>query len=157
MTFLDRTKDARRFRHWEGHLEADYVYTTGVAGERFFAALRDEGRLLASRCSACGLAYLPPRLYCERCLEANDEWVDLPSEGRVAAVTVAHLGRRGGPLPAPEPWAFVTFKGTHGGLVHRLLVSPEDARPGLSVRPRLKPRYARSGAITDIEGFEPSR
>src|SRR5205823_8698645 len=60
MTFLERTTDTRRLRHWEGNLEADYIYTSGLAGERFFVALRDDGRLLAARCTACGLDYLPP-------------------------------------------------------------------------------------------------
>jgi len=32
MTFLERTTDARRFRHWEGDIEADYIYTSGIAG-----------------------------------------------------------------------------------------------------------------------------
>jgi uncharacterized OB-fold protein len=41
--------------------------------------------------------------------------------------------------------------------VHRLLVPPDRARAGLAVRPKLKPRSARIGAITDVEGFEPVR
>ena len=63
MTFLERTTDARKLRHWEGNMEADYIYTSGVAGERFFVALRDQGKMLASRCTACGLDYLPARLF----------------------------------------------------------------------------------------------
>lgn len=157
MTFLERTTDARRYRHWEGNLEADYIYTSGVAGERFFVALRDEGRLLAARCTACDLDYLPPRLFCEQCFAELADFVDVPSEGRVAAVTVALVDRTGKKLPRPEAWAFVTFHGVHGGLMHRLLVSPDRARAGLPVRPRLKPRDARTGTIADIEGFEPAR
>lgn len=156
MTFLERTTDARRFRHWEGNVEADYIYTSGIAGETFFVALRDEGRILAARCTACGLDYLPPRMFCERCFAELKEFVEVPARGRVAAVTVAHLDRRGNPLPEPEAWAFVTFKGIHGGLVHRLLVPPEKARPGLAVRPRIRPREARGGTIADLEGFEPA-
>ena len=157
MTFLDRTRDARRYRHWEGNMEADYIYTSGVAGERFFVVLRDEGRLVASRCRTCGLAYLPPRLFCEDCFEELSEFVDVPREGRVYAVTVAHFDRTGARLPRPEAWAFVTFKRIRGGLVHRLLVPPDRARVGLAVRPKLKSKGARVGAITDIEGFEPLR
>ncbi len=109
MTFLERTTDARKLRHWEGNMEADYIYTSGVAGE----------------------------------------------EGRVAALTVAHLDREGVRLSRPQVWAFVTFQGIRGGLVHRLLVPPGRARVGLAVRPKLKAREDRVGAITDIEGFEP--
>jgi uncharacterized OB-fold protein len=157
MTFLERTTDPRRYRHWEGNLEADYIYTSGVAGERFFVALRDEGRLLAARCSVCGLDYLPPRMFCEDCFAELTEFVDVPRDGRVAALTVAHLDRGGARLVRPEVWAFVTFRGIRGGLVHRLLVAPDHARVGAAVRPKLRPKAARVGAITDIEGFEPTR
>ena len=157
MTFLDRTTDSRRFRHWEGNLEADYIYTSGIAGERFFVTLRDEGRLLAARCTACDLDYLPPRLFCEDCFAELADFVDVPRVGRVAAVTVAHVDRRGKRLSQAQVWAFVTFRGIRGGLVHRLLVPPDRAKVGTAVRARLKPKAARVGAITDIEGFEPDR
>ena len=157
MTFLERTTDARRYRHWEGNMEADYIYTSGIAGERFFVTLRKEGRLIASRCPACGLNYLPPRLFCEDCFEELSEFVDVPREGRVEAVTVAHLDRTGARLSSPEVWAFVAFKGIRGGLVNRLLIPRDRARVGLAVRPKLKSKGARVGAITDIDGFEPLR
>ena len=157
MTFLDRTTDARKFRHWEGNVEADYIYTSGVAGERFFVALRDEGRMLASRCTACKLDYLPPRMFCEDCFAELTEYVDVPRTGRVAAVTVAHVDRTGAKLSHPQVWAFVTFEGIRGGLLHRLLVAPKQARAGLSVQARLKSRDGRTGTIVDIEGFEPVR
>ncbi len=157
MTFLERTTDARRYRAWEGTMEADYIYTSGLAGERFFVALRDEGRLLAARCTACGLDYLPPRIFCEACFAELTEFVPVPPEGRVASLTVAHLDRTGSQALPPEVWAFVTFKGVRGGLLHRLLAPPDTARPGARVRVRLRPREARTGTIGDIEGFEPAR
>lgn len=156
MTFLERTTDARRLRHWEGDLEADYIYTSGIAGERFFVALRDKGRLLAARCDACDLAYLPPRMFCERCFSELTKYVDVPPEGRVAALTIARIDRSGEYLATPEAWAFVTFKGIHGGLLHRLLIEPERARTGMTVRVRVKTSESRTGSITDIEGFEPA-
>lgn len=157
MTFLDRTTDPRRLRHWEGTMEADYIYTSGVAGERFFRALRDEGRLLAARCTACGLDYLPPRIFCEDCFAELTEYVDVPRDGRIAAVTVAHVDRSGARVARPEVWGLVTFQGIRGGLVHRLLVPADQARVGGAVRPKLKPKRGRVGAITDIEGFERTR
>ncbi len=157
MTFLERTTDARRYRAWEGNMEADYIYTSGVAGERFFVALRDEGRLLATRCTACGLDYLPPRIFCEACFAELSEYVPVPPDGRVASLTVAHQDRSGRPIPPPQAWAFVTFPGVRGGLLHRLLASPDAVRPGMRVRLRFRPRESRTGTIADIEGFEPAR
>ncbi len=156
MTFLERTTDVKKLRHWGIDMSVDYIYTSGIAGERFFTALRDEGRILAVHCPTCKTNQMPPRPFCEGCFNELTEYVDVPAEGRVAAVTVARLDRRGKPLPVPEVYAFVTFKGIdEGGLIHRLLVPPEEAKVGLAVRARLKPKEARTGTILDIEGFEP--
>ena len=138
-------------------MEADYIYTSGIAGERFFAALRDDGRLVASRCATCGLDYLPPRIFCEDCFAELSEYVDVPLQGRVAAITVAHVDRSGSALSHPQVWGFVTFAGIRGGLVNRLLVTPKQARVGMIVRARLRPAEARTGTICDVEGFEVSR
>ena len=157
MTFLERTTDVARLRHVSVDMSVDYIYTSGIAGETFFKALRDEGRILAAHCPVCKNNQLPPRMFCEGCFTELTEFVEVPAEGRVAAMTVAKVDRRGGPLPNPEVYAFVTFKGIQeGGLVHRLLVVPEKAKVGLAVRVRLKPREARTGTILDIEGFEPA-
>ncbi len=157
MTFLERTTDIARLRHVGVDMSVDYIYTSGIAGEAFFKALRDEGRILAVHCPVCRNNQLPPRMFCEDCFTPLDQYVDVPKEGRVAALSVARVDRRGKPLPAPEVFAFVTFKGIQeGGLIHRLLVAPEKAKVGMAVRPRIKPREARTGTILDIEGFEPA-
>ncbi len=157
MTFLERTTDVKRLRHVGVDMSVDYIYTSGIAGETFFKALRDEGRILAAHCPVCKNNQLPPRMFCEGCFTELREFVDVPAEGRVAAVTVAKKDRRGRPLPNPEVFAFVTFKGIQeGGLIHRLLVLPDKAKVGIAVRVRLKPKEARTGTILDIEGFEPA-
>lgn len=157
MTFLERTTDVKRLRHWSIDMSVDYIYTSGIAGERFFTALRDEGRILAVHCPVCKNNQLPPRPFCEGCFTELNEYVDVPLEGRVAAFTVSRLDRKGKPLPTPEVYAFVRFRGVQeGGLIHRLLVPPEAAKAGMSVRVKVKPREARTGTILDIEGFEPS-
>ncbi len=156
MTFLERTTDPRALRHWIGNIEADYIYTRGIAAENFFRELRDHGRILGTRCPKCGTKWLPPKLFCEDCFVETKEWVEAPPEGRVAAATVVRVGPGGNPLPRPEAWGLIRFKGFSGGFVHRLLVEPDRARSGLAVRPVLKPEGTRTGAITDIEGFAPA-
>lgn len=157
MTFLERTRDVHALRHWPVDMSVDYLYTSGIAGERFFSALRDEGRILASACPDCHATYLPPRMFCERCFAELKDTFDVQTEGKVAAFTVAHVDRHGQPLATPEVWAFVTFAGVRaGGLVHRLLAAPDRARVGMPVHVKVRPREARTGTILDIEGFEPS-
>ena len=155
MTFRERTTKAEAFRSWKGDMEADYRYTSGVAGERFFTALRDVGRLMAARCGACNLTYLPPRMYCERCLGPLEEWKQVQGPATVESVTVTHVDERGKRLEEPQVWAVLRWKDIHGGLVHRLAVPPKQAKPGLQVRPVLRPPKERVGNITDILHFAP--
>lgn len=156
MTFLERTTDVSKLRHWDVDMSVDYIYTSGIAGEKFFATLRDEGRILAVRCPVCKVNQLPPRMFCESCFSKLADYVDVPLEGTIAAVTLMHVDRLGSALDPPEAFAFVTFRGVEkGGLIHRLLVPPDKAKAGMPVRIKLKPRAARTGTILDIEGFEP--
>ena len=153
MTFTEQTTDPRSFRHWPGNVEADYIYTSGIAGERFFRELRDHGRLLGAKCKECGTRWAPPKMFCEECFKEIEDFVELPRDGQVAATCVVRVDITGAPLPAPEVWGFVRFKGFEGGIVHRLLVPADRAKAGLRVRPVLRPQGARVGNITDIEGF----
>ncbi len=151
----DARDAAREVRSWPGHMEADYIYTAGVAGDRFFRELKGSGRLLASKCPKCGRRYLPPRLFCELCFVEMTDWIDVPREGRVEAVSVVRVDTHGEPLSQPEVWGLVRFAGIHGGLIHRIGVDPDRARPGLRVRAVLRSPEARRGDITDIERFDP--
>jgi len=50
------------FTHWHGDMEAQYIYTAGIAGERFFRELKDNGKLVGTRCPKCDITYMPPRM-----------------------------------------------------------------------------------------------
>lgn len=156
MTFLEKTGDARRLRHWDGDMEADYIYTAGIAGERFFRALRKDGTLVTAQCERCGIEFLPPRIYCERCLTPVKRWGQAPPTALVESFTVARLDLEGRRLPQPEVWALVRFEGVEGGFVHRVLSTPEKVRTGLRLRPVIRPAPERTGKITDILGFQPA-
>ena len=155
MTFFERTTRAENFRFWRGDIEADYRYTSGVAGERFFLALRDAGKIFAANCKACGLTYLPPRMYCEACMGPLAKWVEVTGPATVESVTETHVDEHGGRLAKPQVWAVLRWPGIRGGLVHLLAVPAADAGPGTKVRPVLKPRKERVGNITDIREFVP--
>ena len=62
-----------KLRHWHGHMEPDYAYTLGIAGERFFKEIKENGRIMGARCKKCGKIYVPPKLYCEECFEKLEE------------------------------------------------------------------------------------
>ena len=155
MTFLERTTRPEDLRSWRGDVEADYLYTSGVAGERFFLGLRDAGKIFAANCASCDLTYMPPRMYCEVCMSPLEKWTEVTGPATVEGVTVSHVDEHGGRLAKPQVWAILRWPGIRGGLVHRLAASPSKARPGLKVRPVFKPRKERVGNITDILEFAP--
>ena len=82
---------------WQGEVPIYSVYTLGVAGDRFFRELKETGRVLGHPLQLLQPAlYVPPRLYCERCLaDLSDAWEETPNRGRVHSLTLAHYGLDG--------------------------------------------------------------
>ncbi len=146
-------------RSWYGTIPVQYLYTAGVAGERFFQTLRQRGQLAITKCPECRITFLPPRLYCERCFaDLSATWADVAPQGQVHTFTVVHIDREGGRLPIPEVVAFVRIDGTDGGLVGRLLNVPAtEVRLEMPVAAVLAPRRRRRGIFADIIGFVPRR
>lgn len=156
MALIQRISSVEQLTQWPGEIPLDYLYTVGVAGERFFRALKEQGKLFGAHCPKCDLTYVPPRLYCERCFAALEEWRELSGRGTIHTFTLAHIGLDGKELDSPEIYAFVTLDGAHGGLVHRIgEIEPSQVRIGLPVEPLLKRQKDRTGSITDILYFRP--
>ncbi len=156
---LERIEKSTEARHWLGDMEADhYYYSAGIAGERFFTALRDDGKILGARCAQCNLTYVPPRIYCERCFAELGEksLIDVSKRGCVQAFTVAHYDKSGQRLEPPESFALISFGPQTTPFLHRLgEIEPEKVRVGLEVEAVLKPKKEREGKITDILYFKP--
>lgn len=139
------------FTHWHGDMEAQYIYTAGIAGERFFRELKDNGKLVGTHCANCDRTYVPPRMYCEKCFAELDEWREVPLEGKVKAHTTAHVDIDDKTLDEPFVIGFVKIDGTKGGLVH--YIKAPEVKNGMRVRAVLKKE--RVGSIMDIEHFAP--
>src|SRR3989442_12991888 len=103
-------------RVWHGTMPVQYLYTAGVAGERFFQTLRRKGVFAVTMCAECRVTYLPPRIYCERCFaDLSEAWAEVAPSGRVHTYTVVHEAQDGRPLDPPQGVAFVRIDGTSGG------------------------------------------
>jgi hypothetical protein len=154
MTLLERHPNAPAA--WRGDLPVTSRYTYGLAGERFFRAIKDEGRILGAHCPDCDLTYVPATAFCERCLGALDEWVDVGTVGAVYTFTLLYENYDGTRRSTPEIVAFVRLG--DGGLVHRLgeIDLDEDALSiGMEVEAVFKPQAERQGSILDILYFRP--
>jgi len=153
---LEKISDVREIRHWSGHMETDYIYTMGIAGERFFNEIKKNGKIMGVKCKKCGLVYVPPRIYCERCFEKLEQWLDVGRRGTVHTYTIAHIEIDGSKLKEPTIYAVIKIDGTAGGFIHKIgEVDPEKIKIGMKVEAIFKPKEKREGSITDIRYFKP--
>jgi hypothetical protein len=148
---IARPADARQLR---GDIPVHHRYTLGVAGERFFKALRDERVILATRCPKCGEAFLPPKMYCEGCFEETSEWVPVTELGYVKSFTVLHHSLDEERLEKPEIVALIAWEGVRGGIIHRLGEIRGEVRIGMAVEPVWAEE--RKGSPQDIVHFRPA-
>jgi len=152
MTLLKRDPNAPIT--WQGELPVTNRYTLGLAGEKFFRTLKDEGHILGTHCPHCDVTYVPATIFCERCLANLDEWVDVGTSGEVDTFTLLHVNLDGSPRQQPEIIAFVRF--ADGGLLHRLgEIDLDQLEIGLLVQAVFKPSSERVGSILDIDYFKP--
>jgi uncharacterized OB-fold protein len=152
---LNKLQHAGGVRSVSGEIPIYHRYTLGVAGERFFKAMRDDQQLLASPCPKCAISLLPPKIYCERCFEeTSTDWTPVSGPGQVRSFTVLHRNLDEEPLDPPQVVALIGWPGVRGGLVHRLgEVRPEQVDMGMAVEPVWADQ--RVGAMSDIDHFRP--
>lgn len=152
MTLLDRDPNAPTF--WSGILPVKSRYTYGLAGERFFRTLKEDGKILGSHCQKCEHTYVPATKFCERCLGEITDWVEVASVGTVYTYTLIFEQKDGKLRNDPEIVAFIRMG--DGGIVHYLgEVDPEQITIDMQVVATIKPKDQRVGSILDIEYFRP--
>lgn len=139
---------------WVGNLPVTNRYTFGLAGERFFRAIKDEGRILGTHCPKCNHTYVPAVSFCERCLSELTDWIDVGTVGEVHTFTLLYENYDGSRRETPEIVAFIRFG--DGGLIHRLgEADPNAIEIGIQVQAVFKPQSERKGSILDILYFKP--
>ena len=149
---LQKTTEASSF---PGAIPMNYKYTAGTAGEEFFRALKNQGKLLAAACPECGFTYLPARAFCERCFARCETFFDAGLKGTLMAHTVSFEGFKGEPLDEPVYYGLINIHGTDTTLVHRMGGKNIDGMCiGCEVKAVLTPKTKRTGHITDISHFE---
>src|SRR3990172_6278368 len=99
MSLLERNSQAPDT--WNDTLPVTNRYTYGLAGERFFRALKEDGRIYGTHCPSCDLTYVPARVFCERCLGELTEWIDVGLVGELHTYTLLYVNYDGSRLDIP--------------------------------------------------------
>lgn len=152
---IEKITNPFNVRHWMGHMEAEYRYTLGIAGERFFKEIKENARIMGAKCPVCGVVFVPPRLYCEKCFAKLEKWVDVGKRGEVYTYTIAAIDVDGNRLEKPQIYALIKFEGTQGGLIHRI-GETDKVYIGMKVEAVFKPSSERKASINDIAYFKPA-
>ena len=156
MAITEKITNTTKPTFWEGEIPVRYVYTFGLAGEKFFRAVKDRGTFLATRCDECDITYVPPKIYCDRCFAKLDKYINVGTTGYVETFTITFRDMDGSEKKEPKVLAMIKIEGTDGGLVHYLEGIPLDMIAiGMPVKAKFKPKSQRKGSIEDIFGFGP--
>jgi uncharacterized OB-fold protein len=158
MAITEKITNTTRPTFWEGEIPVNYVYTYGLAGEKFFRAVKDKGTFAGTRCDVCDITYVPPKIYCDRCFAKLEKYLDVGTTGYVESFTVTFKNMDGSDRERPRILAVIRIAGTDGGLIHYLEgIAIDDIALGMPVQAVFKPKSKRTGSIEDIVGFGPVR
>jgi uncharacterized OB-fold protein len=141
----------------EQQITLRYSFAAGRHATRFFTALRDEGKILATR-DAAGNVMVPPRPVCGLSGLPMDEWVEVGPDGVLAGCTIVYVPfidpMTGAQRPVPYGFGLVRFDGADTSIYHLLdATDPAQIGVGKRVRAVFRPREERTGSLADIRHF----
>lgn len=118
-----------------GEWHVRYNYSVGKVAGQFFEGLKKK-KILATHCSKSGVAYLPPRAYCERSFEPCDGWVEAGHTGFIESATIVTAAFENLP-PPPYAIAYVRLDNVSTALVN--FVKGLDLKDVPKAAAKLKP------------------
>ena len=143
---------------YHGKIHIPNTYSAGAVGSRFLIELRDNKRIMGTRCPTCNLVYVPARSVCKDCFGKLSEWVEVSRQGTLITYAVAHQGNPVQPSALPITYGIVQLDGADTGFVHMLgEVAPEQLKVGMKVKAVFKVKKDRVASILDIKYFKPLR
>jgi uncharacterized protein len=136
-----------------------YRFVAGGHATRFFEALRDEQRILATFCRH-GHVLVPPRPVCGLCNVPSSGWVDVGPSGVLTGFTVVYAPftdpMTGEARPVPYGFGLIRFDGADTSIYHLVdETDPARLHVGLRVEPVWRQAAERTGSLADIRCFRP--
>ena len=140
----------------EGKIDLPASFSCGAVASRFFIEMRDNKRIMGTRCPNCNRVYVPPRATCKTCFGQLSEWVQVSDRGTLLSYATVHQPGPVQPVEPPFVYGIVQLDGADTGLVHLLgEVDLERLRVGMRLQAVFQDK--RNGNILDIKYFRPLR
>lgn len=115
----------------------------------FFRALKEEGKLMGTRCPSCGSCYCPPRSWCHDCYE-DTEWVEMSGKGELTVITKGYFATSDLVDEVPFYQGGVHLEGARYPIPCRIKTDDEGKlRPGIPMQVEFKPPEERLGRVND--------
>lgn len=139
--------------------EIPYAYSAGETVSRFLVELRDNARILATKCPQCHKVLLPPRSFCATCfISLKDQWVELEPVGELVTYSICTADIPGVPKKPPYVVAFVTLGNSSTTMAQYLegldLSDPDkvskELKAGMKVKAVFKDKSERKGSVLDF-------
>ena len=141
-------------------VDLPFSWSTGRYVGKFYEEIRDNGKIFCNVCPKCGLALIPPRIFCGRCRVEMGEWHEVGPEGTVLLFTIVEQSfwdaLQNKMSAVPFTTAYIELDGPYPVAFSHVLkeTNPDKLSIGLRVRPVFKPQEERKGHLTDIIHFE---
>ena len=131
-----------------------YIHYAGPTRSRFLMELRDNKRIMGTKCPICNRVYVPARSTCYVCFKPMDEWVEVSNEGTLVTYTVVHQAEPPYPVETPFVYGIIKLDGADTNMAHIIgEVNPKKLRIGMRMQVVFKEE--RVGSILDIKYFKP--
>jgi len=141
---------------YHGKIHIPNTYSAGAVGSRFLIELRDNEKIMGTRCPTCNLVYVPARSVCKDCFGQLNEWVEVSRQGELLTWAVSYQANLVQPAKIPLTYGIVKLDGADTGLVHMLgEVDPDQLKVGMKVKAVFKVKDERQASILDIKYFKP--
>jgi len=142
---------------YHGQINIPNTYSAGAVGSRFLIELRDNKRIMGTRCPKCNLVYVPARSVCRDCFGQLSEWVEVSNKGTLLSHAIARQPTPVQPVPPPIIYGIIQLDGADTGFVHMLgEVDPQQLKVGMRDKAVFKTKKQRVASILDIKYFKPT-
>ena len=138
--------------------------SAGHYRSKFFNTMKNEGKIIANKCSQCNRIIIPPRIICLFCkVEVPDKpenWIELSDKGTIIDTQTIQAREKdavtGELIGQPNPNIFIRLDGGDEWTLFAHIAEEMDAnkvKPGMRVQAVWKPKNARKGKASDILYF----
>ncbi len=155
---MSKKREEKKVFEIKWKTDLPYNWAMGKLSVKFFEELKENKKIMGSKCPKCGKVHMPPRGVCADCLVQMtvDDMVELPPRGTLEGFTVVNYPfvdpNTGGMRPFPYGYAIFKLDGADTYMMHFINeTDPSKFKIGQRVEAVFKEK--REGNLGDIPYF----